>query len=257
MFLKLLIQIRSNTYVLFVACEPGKWGDRCLETCICRVGEDCNYVSGSCTPSTTTTTSTSTSPPSTALPKPPTTSLPRSTTRSTTKRPPTTSSQSRNIPTTPNAFINLSPTEPTTSAEDLTDFSVISRPRANDSVRIVAGNDEINSLNSLDDFDPILPTDSVVDSVEFQPEYEPTKNIVVNSLSVNTSVVNDRWISELGAHSGVTLGSALALLALLVVIVSSVIRCRNHKAAQHSRPRDNPSLHLVARNSHYAVPGKF
>lgn len=134
---------------------------------------------------------------------------------------------------------------------------MISKPRANDSVRIVAGNDEINSLNSLDDFDPILPTDSVVDSVEFQPEYEPTKNIVVNSLSVNTSVVNDRWISELGAHSGVTLGSALALLALLVVIVSSVIRCRNHKAAQHSRPLDNPSLHLVARNSHYAVPGKF
>uniref|UniRef100_A0A1B6GVT5 EGF-like domain-containing protein n=1 Tax=Cuerna arida TaxID=1464854 RepID=A0A1B6GVT5_9HEMI len=237
-------------------CEVGWWGDRCAEACVCRVGEDCDPVSGSCSPSTSTL-----SPTTTSLPSPPSnTTAPLPSISSTTVTiPPSTSppsSSSIQVTTTPNTFVNLTLREPATSAEDLTDFNVILKPRTNDSVRLVATNEDVNSLNALGDLDyPVLPTE-VVESYNY--EREQTKNMEVNSLSVNDSgsIVNDRWIGELGAHSGVTMGSALGLLALLVVTVSAVIRCRNHKAAEHQvAPADKDALHLVARNSHYAVPG--
>ncbi|KAG8248740.1 hypothetical protein J6590_033915 [Homalodisca vitripennis] len=237
-------------------CEVGWWGDRCAEACVCRVGEDCDPVSGSCSPST------STLPPTTtSIPSPPTNTtapIPSISSTTVTALPPTSLPSTSSIPvtTTPNTFVNLTLREPATSAEDLTDFNVILKPRTNDSVRLVATNEDVNSLNALGDLDyPVLPTE-VVESYNY--EREQTKNMEMNSLSVNDSgsMVNDRWIGELGAHSGVTLGSALGLLALLVVAVSAVIRCRNHKAAQHQvAPVDKDVLHLVARNSHYAVPG--
>lgn len=202
------------------------------------MGEDCDPVSGRCSLSTTTVPTPTHSPS-------PTTQLPGTTPKTF---------------TTPNSFIDLTRIEPTTSTEDLTDFNVILKQKLNDTVKLTNNNNDENSLNALGDLDyPVLPTDSAVESFNFiQPEPEP-KNFVVNSLNVNSSVVNDRWISELSAHSGITLGSALGVIALLIVTISAVIRCRNNKTSQQmlSPPVEKTSLHLVMRNSHYAVPGMF
>lgn len=168
------------------ACEPGRWGDRCAEACVCRVGEECDHISGTCSTFRSTLVPSTLESPTVTLSSTvrPTTSAPTTTAKPTPRASPSRAPPSyQKPPTTANTFVNLTLTEPTTSSEDLTDFNIISRPRANNSVRLINGNDD-NSLNALGDLDyPILPTDAIVESFDLQPEYEPTKNIVVNTLT--------------------------------------------------------------------------
>ncbi|XP_054283761.1 integumentary mucin C.1-like [Macrosteles quadrilineatus] len=200
-------------------CQTGKWGERCSEACVCRVGEDCDPVTGNCTPSTSTTSTTTVPTPTTTTTVQPSTTtrtVKLSTTTTTTTRRPTTTSST-------NVFINLTPTEQSSSAEDLTEFNVI---RAVD-----------NDIASDDDY-AVSPTDSA---------------IVIERPDIGEA--NARW-SALSTHSSVTVGSVLGLIALLVVIVSIIVKCRGKKQFDSaSTIGDKSSLHLVAKNSHYAVPG--